>query len=140
MLTTTVLAMLTIARSPGGTTAARCSGADPAIVSASVKSVTHQGGVNRYHLSATVTNLGSSKQPSNVVQSVDVYQNGIKVDAHGVPPLRRNATYAVTHDYLRATDAGEGTTPFRFVLHVHQPPVPGPADCNLDNDSYDLTV
>jgi hypothetical protein len=89
MFDTTVLTILMLARSPGGA-ATQCSGADPAIVSAGVKSVTPQGGVNRYHLGATVTNIGSAKQPSNTVQSVDIYQNGVKVDAHGVLPLRPN--------------------------------------------------
>jgi hypothetical protein len=117
-----------------------CVGSDPAIVSASSKSVGQEGGVNRYRLSVTVKNLGSAKQASNVLQSVEFIQNSVKVDQKGVPPLKPGQSYTVTRDYLRSVDAGVGTTPFVFRLRIVKPTPPGVADCNPNDNRYELTV
>lgn len=49
-----------------------CSGADPAIVGASLKSATPNGDLTHYVVDVTVTNRGGAGQPSNLLQSVDV--------------------------------------------------------------------
>ncbi len=68
--------------------AAACSGAEPSIVQAAVRSVAHNGPLNHYTVAVTVTNQGSMRQPGNTLQSVAVYQNGDKVDQKGLQPLR----------------------------------------------------
>jgi hypothetical protein len=118
----------------------KCVGSDPAIVSATSQSVGQEKGVNRYRLSVTVKNLGSAKQASNVLQSVEFIQSGVKVDQKGLQPLKPGQSYTVTHDYLRSVDAGVGTTPFTLRLRIVKPSPPGVADCNPDNNTYELTV
>ncbi|HEY3885838.1 MAG TPA: hypothetical protein VGL62_11555, partial [Vicinamibacterales bacterium] len=64
--------------------AAACSGAQPAIVGAAVRSVTQNGDLNHYVVAITVTNQGSAGQPGNTLQSIAVYQDGDKVDQKGL--------------------------------------------------------
>ncbi len=120
----------------GTAVAASCAGADPAIVSVSVANVTTQGALNRYHFTGRVINLGSSAQPSNVLQFVDIYQNGIRKDDRGIPPLRPGQSYTFGYDYLRSTEAGAGTSRLTFRIRMRQPQSPSSQDCNLGNDRY----
>jgi hypothetical protein len=120
--------------------AAACAGADPAIVSVAVKGVTTNGDVNVYHLSGTVANVGTQKQASNVLQFVDVYEDGSKVDARGIPPLRPGQRYSFTYDFKRAVAAAAGSTHFRFLLDFRQPSPPGSQDCSAGNDTFALRV
>lgn len=114
-------------------------GADPAIVSVAVKSVSQNGAINVYHFGGTVTNVGNRGQTSNVLQFVDIYLNHQKADARGIPPLRRGQSYAFRYDFQRAGDAGDGTSQFRFQLDMRQPS--GSAqDCNPNNDTFTLRV
>jgi hypothetical protein len=125
--------------SPTVAFAAGCRGADPAIVSVAVKGVSNNGGTNVYHLSGTVTNAGNARQSSNVLQFVDVYINGAKSDARGIPPLRPGQSYTFRYDFQRSSDAGDGTSRLRFQIDMRQPA--GTAqDCNLGNDSFLLRV
>ena len=87
---------------------AACIGADPALVSAHVKGITNDGHVNRYTLNIRVINFGNLKQPSNVLQSVEIYQNGIKLDTKGLPPLRPHQAYSFPYVFQRSIDAGDG--------------------------------
>jgi subtilase family serine protease len=119
--------------------ATSCNGADPAIVAALVKGVTQNGGTNIYHLGGTVSNLGNRRQTSNVLQFVDVYLNGAKVDARGIPPLRPGQSYAFGYNFQRSADAGDGTSRLRFQLDMRQPAGTG-QDCNTGNDSFSLRV
>ena len=94
---------------------APCSTNGPAISSARLQGVSHEGALNRYHIAVTVTNGGPS-QPGNTLQSVQIYQNGDKNDQKGVPPLKTGQSYTFVHDFLRSSDANERTTNFRFTL------------------------
>jgi subtilase family serine protease len=129
------LAMLfTIAFAPLGASAATCSGADPAITSAVVKTVTTSGSLNTYHLAGTVINLGSQAQPSNTLQFVDIYIDRQKRDSRGIPPLRPGQSYTFGFDWARATDAGNGTTTVHFVIDMRQG-----SDCDPGNGKYSVT-
>jgi subtilase family serine protease len=114
--------------------AATCSGADPAITDALVKGMSTSPGLNTYHLSGTVTNLGRSGQPSNTLQFVDIYIDGQKRDSRGIPPLAPGATYTFGYDWQRSSDAGAGSTTARFRIDVRQG-----SDCNPNNGTYSVT-
>ena len=118
---------------------AACTGADPAIVSAAVKGMTSDGRVNKYAVSIRVVNLGRLKQPSNLLQSVEIWQNDIKLDMKGLPPLRPGQSYTFTYIYQRSTDAGVGTSDLTLRLTMRQPSPPGNMDCNPNNDTTTVT-
>ena len=65
-----------------------CPGADPAVVSALSHLASSANQVQRYTITLTVRNLGRMKQPFNTLQYVAMYQNDVKTDTHGIPPLR----------------------------------------------------
>jgi len=124
----------TIALVPSG-----CRGPDPAIVSVAVKHVDQNGTVNVYHMRGTVTNAGKRAQTSNVLQFVDIYLHGEKVDSRGIPPLRPGQSYSFGYDFQRSSDAADGSSRFRFQIDMRQPP--GSAqDCNPSNDTFTLRV
>ncbi len=131
-------AAFTLAR-PAAGAAVPCAGADPAIVSARVQGTNSDGRVNRYSLAIRVANLGRLKQPSNVLQSVEIYQNDIKLDTKGLPPLRPGQAYSFTYVFQRSVDAGEGTSTLALKLVMRRPTPPGKQDCNAANDSYTIT-
>ncbi len=116
-----------------------CNGADPAIGTVSVKNVSHNGGTNVYHLGGTVTNRGRARQPSNVLQFVDVYINGQKSDARGIPPLRPGQSYTFGYDFQRSSDAGDGTSRLRFQIEMRQP-AGSAQNCNPNNDTFAMRV
>src|SRR5713101_6412491 len=103
----TVLAALALVALAQSSAFAACAGADPAIVSASAKSMTSDGQVNRYAVNIRVTNVGRRNQPSNLLQSVEIWQNDVKLDMKGLPPLRAGQSYSFTYVYQRSADAGE---------------------------------
>jgi hypothetical protein len=140
MFRTTALALLAFAQMLAGAASAACVGADPAIASVSVKGVTQggPGGVNRYNIAGTVVNMGSEGQASNVLQFVNIYENGDKLDSRGVPPLKAGQSYTFSYAVLRSADAGKGTGILSFRLDVRQPSPPGREDCNPSNDSFTL--
>src|SRR6266436_1168768 len=80
---------------------AACAGADPAIVSASAKSMTSDGQINKYAVNVRVANLGRKNQPSNLLQSVEIWQNDVKLDVKGLPPLRPGQSYSFAYVYQR---------------------------------------
>jgi hypothetical protein len=116
-----------------------CAGADPAIVSAGVQGTSSDGRINRYSIAIRVVNLGRATQPSNVLQSVEIYQNGIKLDTKGLPPLRPGQAYSFPYVFQRSIDAGEGTSTLALKLVMRQPSPPGKQDCNASNDAYTVT-
>jgi hypothetical protein len=134
-----VLAFLVLAQGSTGLANAACTGADQAIVSAHVKGIAADGHVNRYTLNIRVINFGNLKQPSNVLQSVEIYQNGIKLDTKGLPPLRAHQAYSFPYIFQRSIDAGDGTSTLALRLVMRQPSPPGKQDCNAANDRYSLT-
>lgn len=119
--------------------AVACAGADPALVSARVQGTSSDGRVNRYSLAIRVANLGRAKQPSNVLQSVEIYQNDIKLDTKGLPPLRPGQNYSFTYIFQRSIDAGDGTSTLALKLVMRQPSPPGKQDCRAANDTYSVT-
>ena len=134
-----VLSMLALAVGSALPAVAACSGADPGITAAKVASKSTSGGLTTYKLSITVTNQGSQGQAGNVLQSVQMVQDSVKVDEKGIPPLKAGASYTFTHNYVRNVDAGNGTTVYHFNLFMHQPTGTGPANCSTANDRYTLT-
>jgi len=124
---------------PGHVVAAGCSGADPALSQVVVKDVAQVGGLNEYHLSGTVTNTGTQKQASNVLQFVDIYRDREKMDNIGIPPLKPGQSYTFGWKFQRSQDAGEGTTRLHFRLRMVQPTSMGRQNCNLNNDSSVVT-
>lgn len=117
-----------------------CVGADPALISTAVKDVTNDGGLNHYHLSGTVTNVGSLKQASNTLQFVDVFLGrSQKVNSIGIPPLKPGQSYTFGWTYDRSADAGEGTTTVHFRLRSANTTPPASQDCSAANDTAQVT-
>jgi hypothetical protein len=94
--------------------ASPCNGGNLAVRSVAVKNVTTVGNLNRYEIAGTVTNVGSASEPSNTLQSVDIYQGADKLDSKSIPPLQTGQSYVFSYVYMRSTDAGHGTTPLSF--------------------------
>jgi len=136
---TVILTAVLLAGLSANGAAAGCAGADPAIVSVKVQNVTNNGSANHYTLVGRVTNLGTAKQASNVLQFVDIYRNGTRLEDRGVPPLAAGQSYTFSYDWQRASDAGTGTTTMRFSLRMTSPSPPGNQDCNPGNDTYNVT-
>ena len=139
MLTIGLLAALVFAPTP--VIAATCSGADPAITHVSASQpTTDAAGVNHYTLSITVTNLGDRKQTSNLLQSVQIWEDRQKVDQKGIPPLAPDQSYRFSYNTPRNSDAAMGSTRFDFRLVVSNPLPVGWQDCNGGNDRATLTI
>src|ERR1700737_2072464 len=96
--------------------AALSSCANPSILSAGVQSATTDGALRRYTIAITVQNRGNVRQPSNLLQSVIVLQDGQKVNQIGLQPLRPKQSQKVTYSFDRAAEAGAGTTDLTFTL------------------------
>lgn len=135
---TMILVVVLLATLPANAAAAGCAGADPAVTSVRVQNVTANGSANRYTLVGTVTNLGNQKQASNVLQFVDIYQEGTRLEDRGVPPLAPGQSYTFSYVWMRALDAGTNTTTFDFRIRMTSPSPAGNHDCNAGNDTYRL--
>jgi hypothetical protein len=133
------LALVALTQTSAPAARAACAGADPAIVSAAVKGMTSDGRVNKYAVSIRVVNLGRMNQPSNLLQSVEIWQNDIKLDMKGLPPLKAGQSYTFSYVYQRSTDAGQGTSDLALRLTMRQPSPPGNMDCNPNNDRATVT-
>lgn len=117
--------------------AATCDGPNPAITSVVARPADPAGGLTHYQLTATVTNLGTQSQANNVLQFVDIYMAGDKLDAKGVPPLQAGQSYTFTYSYARASDAGPNTTHLKFAIDMTRDP--GVQNCNPTNGQYVVT-
>ncbi|MGC2633723.1 MAG: CARDB domain-containing protein [Candidatus Cybelea sp.] len=135
---TIILTAVLLSQLPVNAAAAGCPGADPAITSVRVQNVTANGSANRYTLAGTVTNLGNQRQASNVLQFVDIYQDGTRLEDRGVPPLAPGQSYTFSYVWMRALDAGTNTTTFDFRIRMTSPSPAGNQDCNPGNDTYRL--
>jgi hypothetical protein len=129
-----LLTALAVVPSP----ATACSGPDPSIVSVSVGHVSTAGGLSTYRLNGSVVNAGTAAQASDVLQFVDVFQSGQKVNSIGIPPLHPHQSYAFSYSAQRSSDAGAGTTKMLFRLRMKQP-TGSAQDCSAANDSFTLT-
>jgi hypothetical protein len=135
------LMLLVLAQVSIGSASAACTGADPAVVSAVVTGTTSDGHINKYFVTGKVTNVGHQGQASNVLQSVDIYEQENKADAKSIPPLKAGQSYTFSYVYIRSTEAGTGTTNLILQLHMHQPPSsPGSQNCSTSNDRFVLKV
>jgi hypothetical protein len=130
-----LLAALAVVPSPAS---ASCSGPDPSISSVSVAHVSTSGGLSTYRFNGSVVNVGSAAQASDVLQFVDVFQSGEKVNSIGIPPLHPHQSYAFSYSAQRSSDAGAGTTKMLFRLRMKQP-TGSAQDCSAANDSFSLT-
>ena len=126
--------LVVLALAPSAAPAAGCSGPNPAITSLAVKSVSNSGMTNTYHISGTVTNLGTQGQASSTLQFVDIYVDTQKRNDRGIPPLASGQSYTFGFDWTRSSDAGAGTTTVRFRLRMVQG-----SDCNPANGSRSIT-
>jgi subtilase family serine protease len=136
---TIIITAILLAQLSVNAAAAGCAGADPAITSVRVQNVSGNGSLNHYTLVGKVTNLGNQRQASNVLQFVDIYQNGTRLEDRGVPPLAPGQSYTFSYVWQRASDAGTNTTAFDFRLRMTSPSPPGNQDCSAGNDTFRLT-
>jgi hypothetical protein len=90
--------------------------ANPSILSAGVQSATTQGALQHYTIAITIQNKGNLRQPSNLLQSVVVLQDGQKANQIGLQPLRPKQLQKVTYSFDRSAEAGAGTTDLTFTL------------------------
>ncbi len=115
--------------------------ADPAIVSVRSSPVNGMTGrLNVYVESITVRNVGTAAQPSSLLQSVAIYQDGTKVGQLGIRPLKPGASQTVHYRLERAAGARAGSTQLRFRLILSDPHGVPITDCSTGNDVYRLTV
>jgi hypothetical protein len=113
--------------------------ANPSIVSAIVQSVTAKGVLNHYTIAIAVRNLGNVRQPSNLLQSIEVLQDDQPVDRIGLQPLRPNQSQKVTYGFDRAADAGDGTTALVFTIDLNGR-TGSDVDCHGGVESFTLHV
>ncbi len=139
MIRSITLAIFATALAPLAAPAATCAGADPAITTVKMQNVTSSGSLNYYHMVGTVTNLGAAAQASNVLQFVDIYRDGQRLDDRGIPPLGPGKSYTFSFVWPRAVDAGQNSTTMRFSIRFRDPSPPGSADCDANNDTFSLT-
>ena len=128
-----MLALMLTAMLAGG------SCANPSILSASVQSVETHGALNHYTIAITVQNQGNVRQPGNLLQSLDVIQDGQQIDRIGLQPLRQKQSAKVTYSFERAVDAGLGTTNLIFSLDFNGRSG-NTVDCHAGNETFSMTV
>ncbi len=114
-----------------------CDGPDPAVTSVSLRNVSHTPYLNLYHVTATITNLGSQSEAGDALQFVDVMQYGGRLDDRGVPPLAPGESYTVSYTWPRSSDAGKWTSPLNF--RVRTITSPG-GTCAAGKTSAGITV
>ena len=113
--------------------------ADPSITSATVRSVSTDGGLNHYTIAVTVENQGTLRQPSNLLQSVDVIMHGERVDRMGLQPLWPQKSQTVTYAFDRSVEAGDGSTALTFALDLNGR-TGSDVDCHAGEESVLLNV
>jgi hypothetical protein len=126
-------ALVALALAPAPASAA-CLGSNPAITHVGVQSKMTRGQATMFHLVGTVTNEGTSGQPPNVLQFVDIWHDGEKMDSRGIPPLPLAGSHSFSYDFVRASDAGAGTTTLIFKIDVTSG-----TNCNPGNGTYKVT-
>jgi hypothetical protein len=135
MIRTMAIVAFLLAQTGTAAVAATCAGANPAVTSVAVKSVTSDGKLNNYHIVGTVTNLGSSGQPSHTLQFVDIWQYGIKLDDKGIPPLAPGQSASFSYMWQRNVESARGSTVLNFRIRMEEG-----SDCNPANGTYNLTL
>ena len=107
-----------LAQTAIGTAAAPCPGPNPMIASVVVQNVTH-GDLDKYHIVGTVVNWGQ-QQASNTLQFVDIYQDGVKLDSKGIPPLGHLQSTQFLYSWVRNPDADKFSTDLDFKIRMVQ--------------------
>ncbi|HTV73920.1 MAG TPA: hypothetical protein VME66_09475 [Candidatus Acidoferrales bacterium] len=115
-----IFAALLIAQSPI-VMAQACPDSAPTIESATVANVQDNGSLKTYIVEGTVVNPSDQSEAGNVLQSVDVLQDGQKVNEIGIPPLAAGQSYEFHQTVVRSAEAGNKTTRLTFQLRVHSP-------------------
>ena len=113
--------------------------ANPSIISANVQSVSTNGGLNHYTIAITVRNQGNVRQPSNLLQSIDVLQDGQRVGKIGLQPLRPKQSQKVAYGFDRSAEAGSGTTNLTFTLDLNGRSGNN-VDCRAGDNSLAITI
>lgn len=113
--------------------------ANPSIQSASIQSVTTNGPLKHYTIAITVQNQGNVRQPSNLLQSLDVFQDGQKVGRIGLQPLGPKRSQKVTYSFDRAADANVGTTDLTFTIDTNGRSGNN-VDCHAGDESFMISV
>jgi hypothetical protein len=113
--------------------------ANTSILSAGVQSATTNGALTHYTIGITVQNQSDIRQPGNLLQSLDVFQNRQKVDKIGLQPLGPKQSQKVTYSFDRAADAGAGTTHLTFTLDFNGGSGNN-VDCRAGNQTFKITV
>lgn len=98
--------------------AAPCTGPNPMITNVVVQNVTH-GDLDKYHIVGTVVNWGQ-QQASNTLQFVDIYQDGVKLDSKGIPPLGHLQSTQFLYTWVRNPDADKYSTDLEFKIDMKQ--------------------
>jgi subtilase family serine protease len=93
-----------------------------------------------YDTAITVRNLGTKAQPSSLLQSVEIFQDGTKVGQMGIQPLKPGASQTVHYRLQRAHGGRPGSTQLRFLLVLTDPHRVPITDCSTSNDVYHLSV
>jgi hypothetical protein len=101
-----------------GAAAAPCKGPNPMITSVVVQNVTHDD-LDKYHIVGTVVNWGQ-QQASNTLQSVEIYQDGVKLDQKGIPPLGHLQSTQFFYTWTRSPDADKYSTDLDFKIRMVQ--------------------
>jgi opacity protein-like surface antigen len=101
-----------------GPVAAQCIA--PTVAAARIGGVTRSDGLNHYRVVMNIENAHDA-QPSDTLQFVDIYHDGVKLDAIGVPPLKSSGSYSAAYTFTRSSDAGEGTTTLNLQIEMRQP-------------------
>jgi hypothetical protein len=113
--------------------------ANPSIVSTSVQSAIMTGGLNHYTIAIVVRNDGNVRQPSDLLQSIDVRQDDDATGKIGLQPLKPNQSQKVTYSFDRSAEAGVSTTLLTFILDVNGRSG-NDIDCHAGKEMVTLTV
>lgn len=133
-----IFALLVFGQTGAALAAPGCTGADPAITSVAVKAMSSDGSINNYNLSGTVVNVGGLAQAPDVLQFVDIYKGGVKLDSRGIPPLKPGESYTFAYASSRSSEAGTGSTVLRFALDGGAQATAGSIECDRANGEYML--
>jgi CARDB len=140
MIRASIAGFIALAFAPLAAPAATCSGVDVAITHAGIASMSTSGSVNHYTLTATLTNLGTVAQYSNVLASVNISMYGEKLDQRGVKPLAPGESTTVTWSWQRSSEAAKGTSTIDLKYEIQSQVPAGQEECNTANDHYSLTI
>jgi hypothetical protein len=113
--------------------------ANPSIMSARVASATMNGTLHHYTIAIVVKNIGDLRQPGNLLQSLDVLQDGQRVGKIGLQPLAPGQSQQVTYSFDRSPDAGVGTTVLLFKLDFNGSSG-STTSCHAGKEAFSLTV